>query len=180
MSASDDTVWHKPFIEVSYTKDGVTDVTVGRIGNIFSHDIEELKQSILHDGLGEKTPNEIWETKNQVFPNLRFVPSVEQNLKALGLVQFQQAVRKLIQLQTSAENWLERPVYTIDVRPESEATMNKFGNLRKFRDGSGNIHVYELHSTVADGFRAHFREVTEQNVLEIGYIGPHLKVAKKN
>lgn len=180
VSATENTYWHSDFLEVSCRIDEASPSEARMIGNIFSADTSGLKKHYLAIGIDEKSPLDLWNGRNELFPNLKFAPSVQRNLRSLGATQYKLAVAKLTQLNDSASEWSGRPNYQVEIRSESESTMNKYGKLRKFQDEHGNTQTYILHLTVTDGFRAHIRELPEDRLIEVGYIGPHLKVASEN
>ncbi len=179
----EDMTWHTDYIDVVILKPNGGEEkieVVQKVANVHSDDTADLKKTIIEEGIGDKTAGEIWAERKAMFPNLIFAPSVRSNLESLGDLQFTQAVKKLRQLETSATNWNGRPGYVLDVRGESKSTMSKYGNRRMFTGEDGNVHIYELHASVTDGFRVHVRELPESQKIEVGYIGPHLKVAKRN
>lgn len=182
VSATECKDWHSDILSVEIKSDdgGATAKELRQVGNIFSNDTKNLKRHCIETMCALKTPDELWQSKEVMFPSLLFTPALQQNLRSLGATQFKAAAYKLRQLNDSAERWDGRPKYNLDVRPESVSTMNKYGTLRQFRDGNGVTQTYELHVTVTDGFRAHFREIPEERKIEVAYIGPHLRVAKRN
>ncbi|MBU2889920.1 hypothetical protein [Celeribacter halophilus] len=183
VSAAEDSSWHNNFVEVSVVKPDPIHGHIEehcQVGNVYSDKVEALKKAIIEEGIGDKSAADIWDERAALFPHLIFAPSVANNLKALGDIQFSQAVKKLQQLNTSASKWEGRPCYVLDVRGETESTMNKYGKLRKFLGEDGASHIYELHANVTDGFRVHVRELPDTQKIEVGYIGPHLKVSKRN
>lgn len=180
VSATEDLAWHSDLIDVSLRIAATSPIETRKICNIFSDQTDNLKQYLLAAEIDEKSYEELWDDRQRLFPNLRFAPSVKRNLRSLGAIQYKLAIQKLQQLNISAETWAGRPGYIMDVRTESESTMNKYGGLRKFQDENGVEQTYILHFSVTDGFRGHIRELTQDRLIEVGYIGPHLKAAKKN
>ncbi len=179
VSATESCIWHSDFVEVFYRTSEAAPTEACMIGNIYSADTSGLKNHFLAIGLDQRSPADLWNARNVLFPNLRFAPSVQRNLRSLGATQYKLAVLKLTQLNDSANEWSGRPHYQVEVRSESESTMNKYGGRRKFQDEDGIERTYILHLTVTDGFRVHIRELPEDRLIEVGYIGPHLKVASE-
>ncbi len=65
------------------------------------------------------------------------------------------------------------------LRPESQPTMEQFGDQRIFRDAEGQRRTYELHVS-AGSRRIHLRISPRGRVIEIGYVGRHLDTVKFN
>ncbi len=59
--------------------------------------------------------------------------------------------------------------------PESEPTMNAYGERRRFRTLSGESLLFEYHMKCrAENQRIHYRVDEARRLLMIGYVGPHL------
>ena len=120
---------------------------------------------------------ELWQKKEVTFPNLIFGPEVE--LPSL----FSDAiVKKLTALDKSAAEWRNvggsAPPWTCKVKPESERVHKnkKLLNERRFMSQRGTRELFEWHAPLGSGFRIHLRFDTETQEVEIGYIGPHLRL----
>jgi len=128
-------------------------------------------------------PPELWQRREELFPGLDFAPSVEGNLKGLGLAIFRQALFRLKELCAASTEWKATgapvPKYLSKVTGESVTTMQQFGRERIFRSCSGEDELFELHARLQDGHRLHFREVPGMKRLEIGYVGRHLRIASE-
>lgn len=117
--------------------------------------------------------------KQECFPHLAFGVDVDDQLSVLSGDVIEQVIGKLIVLDAAVRDWRrnasESPV--ISVRPESKPTMQKYGDLRVFRDRYGNAKEYRSHATVGS-YRIHLFVDQRNRVLEIGYIGKHLPTVK--
>ena len=118
-----------------------------------------------------------WGQRDKAFPNLFFGPDVEPPPEILGV-----AIRRLSEIDKSAAEWRNvggpAPPWTCRVTPESESVRNNATllNERRFRSRHGTRELFEWHARVGSGFRIHLRFDAETQEVEIGYIGPHLRL----
>lgn len=70
--------------------------------------------------------------------------------------------------------------YGVNVKDESEATMNKYGEERNFKDQNGNIAQYRFHFNLTDGERIYIGGIDSKKQIFIAYIGNHLRTVKYN
>ena len=66
----------------------------------------------------------------------------------------------------------------LNFRNESDLTMDKYGNQRRFRSATGEVKTYEQHIWIDQGNRIHFIVDVGARSIEIGYIGTHLRTWK--
>ena len=129
-------------------------------------------QGVLRD-----EPVKLAERKADCFPHLTFGLDVDSQIAKLSVEILRVAIAKLIVLDGAVRNWrremTEEPALP-RVNPESEATMQRYGNEREFRSVSGEKRSFRLHAMVGNGHRIHFRIDKQNKSLEIGYIGEHL------
>lgn len=115
--------------------------------------------------------------KRECFPHLVFGLDVDGHIADLPTAFLGTLVRKLILLDDAARTWRRTPTMTFptlsDCRSESKPTMDKYGDLRVYRDPEGVDRTYKLHCALGD-YRIHFRIMHEPRCLEIGYVGKHL------
>ena len=122
---------------------------------------------------------ELWEKREEAFPNLVFGPDVEENLLRSGGL-LGTIIGKLAALDQTAEEWRDgggaMPEWRTLVSPESTEKMNnrQFRQSRTFRSQGGTQETFEWHARFGSGGRIHFRFDTEEREIEVGYIGPHL------
>lgn len=129
-----------------------------------------------------QTRESFWVDRATLCPNLYFGLDVNSHLSCLGEQVFRQVLQMLVELDRVAANWRDmasaRPPYLSKVTPESEATMQQYGQRRIFRDAKGGQAKFELHARLQNGFRLHFRELASERRIEIGYVGRHLPTKK--
>jgi hypothetical protein len=129
-------------------------------------------------------PNNLWLWKEVLFPNLILCEGVKGQVDGLGnSSHFSQVVERLKTLNDYAQNWnsgnfsyqeLNRTT-SLRVSPESETTMNKYGDQRIYSLPDKSRKSFELHIKTGD-LRFHFYPCNIDYVIYIGYIGPHLDI----
>ena len=140
---------------------------------------EQVRESLLRRsqrGLVSE-PAALVARKHECFPHLRFGRDVDDHIAKLATGMLAAVIHKLIVLDDASRRW-RRDVKTTSpnlpgCRPESDTTMQKYGDHRVFRDAEGIRRTYELHCA-AGPYRIHLRVVHEPRGLEIGYVGKHL------
>lgn len=119
------------------------------------------------------TGTELWSGRKDLFPQLEFVPGVEENLKDLPGVAVPSVREELLRLNAAAEAWRpgeSEPVWAVKVVPESESRINL--GLCDFTDSDGVKRLFSLHTRYQPRpGRIHFRLITENGKIRIGYIG---------
>lgn len=129
-------------------------------------------------------PNNLWNWKEVLFPNLILCEEVEDQIANLGnSSHFRQVVERLRILDGFVQSWnsgnfsyqeLNKNT-SLRVSPESETTMNKYGDQRVFSLPDGSRKTFELHIKTGD-LRFHFYPCNRDYLIYIGYIGPHLDI----
>ena len=133
---------------------------------------------------------ELWEVREQAFPNLVFGRDVKGHIAKLGGTDLQMLVDKLAMLDALTAAWRNNKISappgpqgggwdTAGVRNESE-TVRRTPKLRdehRFRSRRGPRELYFLHTDFRDDKRIYLRCPRAYEV-EIGYIGPHLPTAR--
>ena len=129
----------------------------------------------------KREPSALAARRAECFPHLRFGRDVGRHIRRLPTGVLALLVEKLIVLDDASRMWRRDPRMTVprlpSCRPESEPTMQKYGDRRVFRDAAGVRRTYELHCSVAS-YRIHLRVMSASRCLEIGYIGKHLPTKK--
>lgn len=130
------------------------------------------------------TPKNLWLWKELLFPNLVLCGEVENQVASLGNSSyFFQIIERLKTLDEYTGNWnsgnfsyqeLNRTT-SLRVSPESDTTMNKYRDQRIFSLPDGSRETFELHIKTGD-LRFHFYPCNLNQVIYIGYIGPHLTI----
>ena len=128
---------------------------------------------------------DLWSRRARVFPALTFGPDVEGHLARLNAGLFGTLLNRLADLDESARVWAAdgggTPPWTTLVTAESNRTMNnpKLRGARRFRSASGERVLFEWHARFGSGGRIHLRFDGRTRVVEIGYIGGHLPLARR-
>ena len=151
-------------------------------------EIDQLTRSVHAKQIGERhrarvrktsNPRDLWQRREEIFPNLVFGPGVEANL-VNAAAHFDTIVAKLSDLDVSADEWKTKlgpaPIWRTHVTPESPSTMRhpSTRNKRRFRSSHGGTPIFEWHARYGRGGRIHLRFDARNLEVEIGYIGPHL------
>ncbi|ETX04887.1 MAG: hypothetical protein ETSY2_26245 [Candidatus Entotheonella gemina] len=150
--------------------------------------IAELQQAqIVIDKLHERflqelheEPRSLWKRRQECFPHLAFGLDVEDRLCGLENAILPQVISKLMVLDGAVRNWRyeKRPEPQLpEVHPESQSTMQRYGDLRRFRDANGRDELFERHAMVGSQYCIHLRIIHASRQIEVGYIGPHLPIS---
>lgn len=125
---------------------------------------------------------EFTEKKEIVFPNLRFSPDVDEQVRKIESIYLINALAKLSKMNETALHWstdgTPEPDYRFQWSGESGPTMNDYGNERLFRTPEGGTAIYENHLYISKRHRIHFIEDRTRRDFIIGYIGDHLPTVK--
>lgn len=121
------------------------------------------------------TGGEIWDNREELFPSLTFLPSVEGELRRLQPAWVAPVAELLIRLEQAISEWrTERkpyPEWKTKITPESDTNRH----LSMFTDLDGEQRLFELHGRFTPGpGRLHFRLVTEDRTARVAYIGRKL------
>ena len=185
--------WKQTAVEVAhyYIKEDGTDVNEKAWVRNFS-DVDSfeshlpwwhaLQQSSLKRSL------ELWERREEFFPNLIFCRELEKQLQRVGVSKMlSQIIDRLRTLDQYVSNWKEGNFNYEDVNsktnlkisPESDTTLQKFSSSRKFTIPGLGKKVFDLHIKTGD-LRFHFYPDNEEKKVYIGYIGKHLRIASQD
>ena len=172
-------VWDSDQLAVSFNEllpDECLQETSETIDNLARSEHARLIRERQHAALLQfQSPSELWEQRDESFPNLVFGPDVKRPSEFLGT-----ALRRLTELDKSAGKWRNvegpAPPWTCKVTPESERVHKnkKLLNARRFMSQRGTRELFEWHARFGSGFRIHLRFDAETQEVEIGYIGYHL------
>ncbi len=130
------------------------------------------------------TPTTFWQRRDFLFPHLVLCGEVESQLSKIGNSSyFNQIIKKLKTFDQAIKLWnngnfnyrLINQGYSLNISPESEQTMAKYGNERVFSLPDGSRKNFELHIKTGD-LRFHFYADNVSHKVYIGYIGPHLTI----
>lgn len=132
---------------------------------------------------------DLWQRRQEFFPNLEFCAEVENQLKNIGISKaLTQIIDRLTTLnkyvsshwKTGAFNYDDANEQTnLRISPESDKTLQKFGSLRKFTIPERGKAIFDLHIKAGD-LRLHFYPDNNAQKIYIGYIGKHLRIASQD
>ena len=139
----------------------------------------EITERHQHRLLAGSNPTALWENRQAIFPNLGFGPGVEENLRnTAGL--FSVIVGKLVLISQSADEWSiaggPAPDWKTKVTREGTNVRNNPALLaaRRFPSQDGGYRIFEWHARYGKRGRIHLYFDSATQMIEIGYIGPHL------
>lgn len=139
---------------------------------------ERLKTSV-SDGL------DLWRRKDALFPNLEFCQDVRKQIEDLkyGDIMLRPVVNRLLELEQYCKNWgkgaFQPDKIVSKATPESRATLEKYGEERKFLCPDGEERFFSWHVRLTPGaWRIQFWPDEKRDKMIIGYIGRHLRTVK--
>ena len=181
------------------------EVQVTRINENEDEELITTSESVIHASCSDHTKEhadwlkecftinilngtEIWNRREELFPNLEFCKSGNKQLRELltGDDKLATVMEKLEIIQQCAQNWktgfFSLDGYPIEESPESESTMNQYWRERTFMCPDGQERTFERHAKLKDiNWRIYFFPTLETKDLEtkkkkviIGYVGIHL------
>ena len=124
----------------------------------------------------------LWKKKSKLFPNLILCGEVKNQIELIGQSgYFNQIVDRLKEFNLAISNWKTgnfsykniNANYALRISPESDKTMDKYGNERICQLPNGGTDYFELHIKTGD-LRFHFLPNNASRKVYVGYIGPHL------
>ena len=194
VSFPSDLIWDSSLIKVDFYElkdDGSGEVseeeTFEEIDNLARSDhalpICEHHQRSLRDKITSYA--ELWNNKQQAFPNLIFGLDVEDHLKKLNTSNLGSIVRKLANLNAAAAEWPDvggsAPPWKARAKVvnESESLQNnaRLRERRRFKSHDGTRQLFLWHTRFSDSGRIHLRFDPSSCEIEIGYIGSHLPLS---
>lgn len=118
--------------------------------------------------------NELWQRRREIFPHLKFLPRVENQLVAFkpGDVLFRSAGAALLDLELAVAEWAPTeskfPPFRTKVTQEGETRSRLF----KFKDLAGVDRVFDVHSRYTPGAgRIHFWCDRSDGTATIAHVG---------
>lgn len=141
-------------------------------------------QLLKNNDLWNVTYRNMWNKREKLFPSLIFCEDVENQLLLIGNSSyFNQIIDRLIEFNKAVSQWTSGSFsyktinsnYSLRISPESDKTMDKFGNERLCKLPNGGTEFFELHIKTGD-LRFHFYADDRTRKVYIGYIGPHLNI----
>ncbi|BAZ12926.1 hypothetical protein NIES4071_47600 [Calothrix sp. NIES-4071] len=143
--------------------------------------IQQIKERI-REGVDDGV--ELWQRREELFPNLEFCDAVRRQLENIltGQLELQPVINTLSQLQKCCENWsngyFNLDGYSIEESGESKPTLDKYRKERTFLCLDGKERLFERHVKLRFcNWRIHFFAEKPGKVI-IGYVGRHLPTVK--
>jgi hypothetical protein len=160
-----------------------------RKNNIQYHS-EWIQKQIEEDKIQEDIldGNDIWDRREELFPNLEFCENVARQLQSLdyGTPMLKQVKKKLFKLQNYCQTWTEED-FNLDIlpskaTPESQSRLDSLEKKLTFKCPDAEKRIFSLHIRITPGaWRLHFS--TELGICSklgtgkiiIGYIGKKIE-----
>lgn len=122
---------------------------------------------------------ELWERKEELFPNLEFCEGVCKQIQSLGRgnPMLRQVVKRLFELEEYCKIWTEGALDLDSIpskaSPESDSRLKQFKQQLTFQCPDGQERIFSLHlrMTGAGAWRLHFCAELGPGKIIIGYIG---------
>ncbi|MEI6043956.1 MAG: hypothetical protein WCS37_06150 [Chloroflexota bacterium] len=130
-----------------------------------------------------KTLEDLWKSRNTLFPSLSFCDEIEEQLQALKTreLMLHPVIKRLFELNDYAKTWQSGPFDSQSLHkatPESQQTLDSYGDQRTFTCADGQPRIFSCHVRLTpDAWRIHFYPLAPGQFF-IGYIGPHLPTMK--
>lgn len=118
--------------------------------------------------------------RHLAFPSLLWGEEVANQLRRFPSEYLGLAFTRLAALDDIARCWQETgsanpDLGGLELKGESDLTMQNYSDERRFRSSNGDPRVYETHVWIDRGNRIHLILDNEQRSIDIGYIGTHLR-----
>lgn len=143
--------------------------------------IQQIKERI-REGVDDGV--ELWQRREELFPNLEFCETVKKQLENIrtGQLELQPVVNTLSEMQKCCENWNEGyfnlEKYPVEESGESRVTLDRYAEERTFLCLDGQERLFERHIKLRFcNWRIHFFAEKPGKVI-IGYVGRHLTTVK--
>jgi hypothetical protein len=127
---------------------------------------------------------DLWNRRDSLFPALSFCESTATTIRKFGRgdAMLWPVVRRLFELESYCRNWreggFEPDQLPCRVSPESQTTLEQYGEDRTFACPDGVRRVFSWHVRLTPGaWRIHFLPEPSTRRIIIGYVGPHLPTA---
>ncbi|ESY27718.1 hypothetical protein X749_20580 [Mesorhizobium sp. LNJC391B00] len=113
------------------------------------------------------------------FPYLEWGSDIEEQVARFPAEYMDLAFKRLAKLDDMVRRWRDmecaRPdPGSMEIRNESDLTMQNYGNQRRFRSQTGEMAVFEKHVWIDRHNRIHLIVHDDRRTIEIGYLGVHL------
>jgi len=148
--------------------------------------IAPILERHLHEIRNVRSFTELWQRRDDIFPDLLFGQDFGSYLKRINGGLLRKVVRTLGVLNGCANRWktmqsaLPPDPWSSIIRPEGENVQRdgSLSGLRSFKTSDGKSELFMLHTNITKGDRLHLRIDDKERLVEIGYVGPHLRTKK--
>jgi hypothetical protein len=127
---------------------------------------------------------DLWKRRFSLFPSLSFCDSVASSIEGIGSgsPMLRQVIKRLFELEAYCRDWqeggFEPEKIPCKVSPESQTTLNQYGQERTFLCPDDVERLFSWHMRLTPGaWRLHFFPDTSTHTIIVGYIGAHLPTA---
>lgn len=118
--------------------------------------------------------------RHSAFPSLLWGQEVAGQLQRFPSEYLGLAFTRLAALDDMVRRWqrtgsVNPDPQGLELKGESDLTMQNYSDERRFRSSSGEMRTYETHVWIDRGNRIHLIQDNERRTIDIGYIGTHLR-----
>jgi len=138
-----------------------------------------IQERLLRD---VRTGGELWTRRDELFPSLDFCGSTQSQAETLTPEMLPFVLKHLTALENYCRSWsdggFDPNAVRLQVSPESEATLNQYGDERTIICPDNMTRQFSWHSKIGrHAWRIYFAPTNNPGHLVIGYIGPHLHIS---
>jgi hypothetical protein len=139
--------------------------------------IQDRLRSNVRDG------NDLWNRRAELLPSLMFCEAAGHRIQGLDPTMLHPVARRLFELQAYCDGWTEggfdQGQLPTRATPESQATLERYGNERTFVCPDNVVRTFSWHVRLTlHAWRVHFHPDPQTRTMIIGYIGPHLPTVR--
>jgi len=147
--------------------------------------VDSIMRRIHDDVLANLTKRNFCSLRERAFPVLVWGGDVDDQISVFPTEYLHLCFKRLAKLDSIVREWRasgnQIPDFAgMEIKAESELTMQNYGGDRRFRSSTGAMRTYEHHVNVSLGTRIHLVVEEGTRTIEIGYIGAHLPTWRFN
>ncbi|PRZ03863.1 hypothetical protein BCE75_11282 [Isoptericola sp. CG 20/1183] len=159
--------------EIDVVEDRVTVRNLSRVTHLSPH-LDWIAKFGLSD---VTTGHQVWNSRDEFYPYLRFLPGVEGQLISLERSWVEPVAKQLYLINRAAIEWdpEERPapLWLSKVTPEHE--VRRRSGIFDFLDVDQRVHTFDLHSRFTPGpGRVYFRLAADERKIVVAHVGRKL------
>ena len=126
---------------------------------------------------------DLWNRRTELFPSLVFCETVGERIQSLSPTMLYPVVRGLFNLEAYCRDWSEGRFDSTQLAtkatPESQATLDEYGQERNFLCPGGERRTFSWHIRLTPhAWRVYFHPEPGTRTMIIGYVGQHLPTAR--